>query len=1684
MLHDVRRIRLGLLTLACLWTATSTLMARVVINEIHYHPDVKTERAEFVELYNSGSSAVDLSGWRISGGVDYVIPNGTSIGVGAYLVIAQDPATILSKFGASALGPWAGRLSNEGGAVQVVNPSGGIEDEVNYQLGFPWPTVGNPPGYSIELANPNFDNDLGGNWRASYTGIVASGTRTLIAAQSSWRYYKGLSEASSPTTAWRALGFDDSAWSEGTAPIGYDPTVALGTILSDMRYNYTTVFFRKIFVVTNVVEISGLLMELLYDDGVKLWINGNPVRDGDFNVAAGEMPYTATAGPAREDGTYNQYTLDGAQSFLLPGTNVIAIQAANTSIGNSSDFFLDLRLLAQIGPASHGPTPGALNSVFTTNLPPQIRQVDHSPKQPGSGQAVTITAKVTDPEGVSGVTLHYQLVDPGSYIELADPAYTTNWISVPMNDAGINGDAQAGDSVFTALLPASLQTHRRLVRYRITAQDATGLAVTVPYADDPQPNFGYFCYDGVPAWQAAVRPGVTPALNFDTNVMRRLPVVHLISKKSVVEDATWFSRYAGDLYLWAGTVVFDGKVYDHVHFRARGGVWRYAMTKNMWKFDFNSGHPLEMQDDYGHKYNTTWTKLNLGSCIQQGDFGHRGEQGMFESVGFRLFNLAGVAACKTTYLQFRVIDDVQEAPAGSQYEGDFWGLYLAVEQEDGRFLDQHGLPDGNFYKMEGGSGVPNNLGPLGPADQSDLNAFLNTYRSTSPSPDETWWRANLSLSNYWSYQTVVQGIHHYDICYGKNYFYYRNPESGLWSVHSWDLDLTWANNMYDSGCGGIDDLYYPVFGGNGHPAMPALTIEYRNRVREIRELLFNADQAWQVISECATLLRGTTNNPTFLDADRCQWDYNPKMASSTYSDSTGKSGQGRYYQWPYESTVSKTFDGCVQLMKNYIVARGSILDSLANDPAIPAQPSLTYVGAANYALNRLTFQSSAYSGANPFAAMKWRIGEVTDTNAPAFDPAEKGHYEITSDWESGELPTFNNEMTLPPGAAKVGHSYRVRVRMKDTTGRWSRWSPPVQFIAGLPENAAALAANLRVSELMYDPVGGSDYEFIELRNASETLSLDLEGATFTAGIDFTFGPGLSLPPGGYLLVVGTTNHSDFRAHYGLSVSVPLVGPYAGSLANGGEQLTLKAGAGGTEIFSFEFGNGRGWPLAAQGAGHSLVPLDSAAGGQATGALDYPGNWRGSSYIGGSPGAADPLVPAATVVLNEITAHTDYNDPLHPEYDSNDWIELYNTTGTNVTLTGWYLSDDPADPRKWAIPTAVVPARGWVVFDEVTGFHWPITSGFGLDKAGEQVLLSHLTGTAQDRVVDAVQFKGQENGASIGRYPDGAEFCYPMARTPDGANGAARTSLIVNEIMYHPPGVGSNENVLDEYIELWNPTSTTIALQDTNGLWRINGGVSFDFPPNTTVAPGGTLLVVNFNPADGVALAVFRAAYGITNTQVPILGPYSGKLGNRSDRVAVEKPQYPDLVGYPYSWIIVDEAIYGNQAPWPANANGGGYSLCRLSSSGNGNDPTKWGSGVPSPGQVASNPLDQDGDGMPDAWELQFGLNPHDSSDAAWDADNDGMSNLAEYLSGTNPADPTSSLRFDQVTSNGSTLTLRFTAQPGHSYTVQFRNNAGSGLWQKLADEPAGPTLRPVDVPDPDSAIYSPRFYRLVTPSMP
>ena len=176
---------------------------RIVISEIMYHPieepefdkngkpmlDLTEDIHEFIELHNLSKNAVSLNNWRISGGIDYAFPQGTSIGSGEFLVLAKNPnrlATIkeYDLIQKKIVGPYEGTLSNNGERLRVENSSGDTEDSVNYSAQFPWPigadSIGAGPkwtgidpmnfqyrGSSLERINFSLPGDNPNNWVAS-----------------------------------------------------------------------------------------------------------------------------------------------------------------------------------------------------------------------------------------------------------------------------------------------------------------------------------------------------------------------------------------------------------------------------------------------------------------------------------------------------------------------------------------------------------------------------------------------------------------------------------------------------------------------------------------------------------------------------------------------------------------------------------------------------------------------------------------------------------------------------------------------------------------------------------------------------------------------------------------------------------------------------------------------------------------------------------------------------------------------------------------------------------------------------------------------------------------------------------------------------------------------------------------------------------------------------------------------------------------------------------------------------------------------------------------------------------------------------------------------------------------------------------------------------------------------------
>ena len=478
--------------------------------------------------------------------------------------------------------------------------------------------------------------------------------------------------------------------------------------------------------------------------------------------------------------------------------------------------------------------------------------------------------------------------------------------------------------------------------------------------------------------------------------------------------------------------------------------------------------------------------------------------------------------------------------------------------------------------------------------------------------------------------------------------------------------------------------------------------------------------------------------------------------------------------------------------------------------------------------------------------------------------------------------------------------------------------------------------NLFITEIMYNPpatevFSGNQLEFIELKNVGST-ELDLSGVQFTDGIQFTFRIGTRLDPGAFVVLVGDSN--AFSQSY---PGVQIDGVYSGRLSNSGERLTLSH-AVGTPIFSVRYYDTEPWPISADGAGFSLVPLNPNLNADP----DNAANWRASSSPGGSPGLDDPSASIPVILVSEILTHTDL-----PAVDI---IELHNPNPVPVDVGHWYLTDRRTTPKKFRIPApTVIPAGGYVTFDESDFNPTPgVEPSFLLSSHGEEIYLysadaaGNLTGYSH-----GFTFPAAANGVSFGRYlTSTGEAHYPAqtALTLGAPNAGPRVGpVVINEIHYQPLAGDA------EFLELKNITANPVLLYNVEHpelTWRLNG-IGFSFPPGTQIAANGLLLIVSGDPA------AFRTKHGVP-AEVPIMGPFPGNLQDGGERLQLLRSDNPDLGedGQPIvPEIVVDEVRYDNQAPWPTAAAGSGASLERLNSSAYGDDPINWRAspGVPSAG---------------------------------------------------------------------------------------------------------------------------------------
>lgn len=297
----------------------------------------------------------------------------------------------------------------------------------------------------------------------------------------------------------------------------------------------------------------------------------------------------------------------------------------------------------------------------------------------------------------------------------------------------------------------------------------------------------------------------------------------------------------------------------------------------------------------------------------------------------------------------------------------------------------------------------------------------------------------------------------------------------------------------------------------------------------------------------------------------------------------------------------------------------------------------------------------------------------------------------------------------------------------------------------------------------------------------------------------------------------------------------------------------------------------------------------------------------------SPEQADD--PRARVVINELLAK-----------GGTDWIELYNPGPVAVDLSGVYLSDDPANLLQYKLPDGITLAPGefWAVEQGAEPQGFP----FGLDFSGETVYLTAATNTTTPkavRVMDAVRFGTIPSGMTFGRYPDGSADLH-LLETATPALPNARPfvhDIVINEIMYQH--LTADERF--EYVELYNKGDETISL----GGWAFTSGIDYTFDEGVQMPPDSYLVIAqspNF----------LAAIYDQLELGVNVVGPYTGRLSNRSDRLRLS---YPLTENGKVHMVTADEVTYYDGGRWPVWADGQGASLELRDPLSDNNKPDAW-----------------------------------------------------------------------------------------------------------------------------------------------
>lgn len=337
-----------------------------------------------------------------------------------------------------------------------------------------------------------------------------------------------------------------------------------------------------------------------------------------------------------------------------------------------------------------------------------------------------------------------------------------------------------------------------------------------------------------------------------------------------------------------------------------------------------------------------------------------------------------------------------------------------------------------------------------------------------------------------------------------------------------------------------------------------------------------------------------------------------------------------------------------------------------------------------------------------------------------------------------------------------------------------------------------------------------------------------------------------------------------------------------------------------------------------------------------------GNWgRTNEYSPGYENTTDgflayrnaTMVTDGALIISEICP-----DPLTGYRDEDgeltDWIELYNTTGSVVSLDNYALSNNENKPLKWRFPegACVAPYGYYVVYcsgkDIDNGPKGVPHTNFKVNAEHATIVLSDSRG----RLVDRVTLDNIPEDASYARDENGT-FSIHVKTTPQLPNTSSgehqmdvylralnETGVYISEVMASNDDVVSSDGTnYTDWIEIYNSSSETVDLSGYGLSDNLGRARKWQFPAGTLIMPGEYKLIWCDGNTEANTAAGPHTSYGLA-----MAGGYSVVLADPTGKILdkLVLPEVPTNVSY--GRTMGREGFFYYDAPTPGRQNGDGF----------------------------------------------------------------------------------------------------------------------------------------------------------------